>query len=440
MLLLFIKTIVTMNRLVLLGSSFLLFACASNKPSGRQSGQQLVLENTSAVQLTDKAIAIKRDDLRKVPEGSFYPLILSASGDTIPSQLDDVTGDNRWDELFFVADLAANERKVFSLQWVASQPQYPTRTSVRFGKRMSEKERLQPARSETVYAQDMPRKMGFQRYQTDGPSWENDKVGFRHYLDGRNAKDVFGKLVPAISPETVGINDAGAVEDNYHVMEDWGRDILAVGNSVGIGGVALLEGQNFYRLGVTVDDTLNNVEKTDFNILSEGPVRSLMRFQYNNWKPVAGKNYRVEETTSIWPGMYAYHNTVRVSGMEGSENLGIGMVSLNSVKQPTEIRVGEKWVALINHDKHTYNKEWWLGLALILPADAYLGYTEAPKTGKLSHSFFARMRTENNRPVNYYSVAAWELSDKGFTGEAYFRQYVESLVRQISAEVTVTVI
>lgn len=425
-----------LHHLILVGSSIFFFACAATKPSG--GSRQIVLENRSSVQLKDKAIAIKRSTIQNSPDGSF-PLILSAGGDTIPSQLDDITGDNQWDELFFVVNLPANATQVYSLQWVSNQPGYTQRTSVRFGKRMSENERVQPAVSETVYAQDMPKKMGFQRYQTDGPSWENDKVGFRHYLDGRNAKDVFGKLIPAMSPETVGINDAGAVEDNYHVMREWGRDVLAVGNSVGIGGVALLEGQNFYRLGVTVDDTLNNVEKTDFNILSEGPVRSIMRFQYNNWKPVAAKNYTVEETTSIWPGMYAFHNTVKVSGLGGGENIGVGMVNLNSTKQPTVIRVGEKWVALISHDKHTYNKEWWLGLALILPANAYLGYTDAPKGGKLSNSFFAKLKAENNRPVSYYSVAAWEMSDKGFADETYFRQYVEELVKQISADVTVTI-
>ena len=421
------------------GSAIVLFACTTTKPSGESGSRRIVLENKSPVQLTDKAIAIKRSELRNIPAGKFFPLLLTAGGDTIPSQLDDVTGDKEWDEFFFVANLAPNATQVYSLQWVASQPDYIKRTSVRFGKRMSEREKVQPARNETVYAQAMPKKMGFQRYQTDGPSWENDKVGFRHYLDGRNAKDVFGKLIPAISPETVGINSAGAVEDNYHVMEPWGRDILAVGNSVGIGGVALVDGQTFYRLGVTVDDTLNNVKQTTFNILAEGPVRSLMHFQYSGWSPVAGKNYGVEEVTSIWPGMYAFHNTVKVSGLGGGENIGVGMVNLNSAKQPTEKRVGDKWVALISHDKHTYNKEWWLGLALLLPADAYIGFREAPKTGKLSNSFFALLKAEDGRPVSYYSVAAWELSDKSFADETGFLKYVEELVKQISADVNVRV-
>lgn len=324
------------------------------------------------------------------------------------------------------------------LHWTATQPNYKVRTSVRFGVRMSASEVVKPATSETVYAVDMPKRMGFQRYQTDGPSWENDKVGFRHYLDGRNAKDVFGKKVSYISPETVGINAKGAVEDNYHVMEAWGRDVMAVQNSIGIGGVAIIKGDSIMRLGVTVDDIVNNVEKTTFNIVTEGPVRSVMNFNYNNWKPL-NRSYNVGETTSITSGMYAYHNSVKVSGLEGDENLAIGLVSIFATKPPVEVRVNDKWVALLSHTKNSYNQEWWLPLALIVPADSYIGIKEAPKTGKLSNSFLARMRVSNNKPINYYAVAGWEGSDEGFKDPEYFRNYVENLVRQISAEVNLSV-
>ena len=57
-----------------------------------------------------------------------------------------------------------------------------------------------PATEEVLPANEVYKALGYQRYQTDGPSWENDKVGFRHYLDGRNSKDVFGKKTPPPSP------------------------------------------------------------------------------------------------------------------------------------------------------------------------------------------------------------------------------------------------
>ena len=399
---------------------------------------EIALANTTSTDLTDKAISIDREQISNLPEGDVFPLIISSKGDTIPSQLDDLDGDKKWDELFFVVDLPANGAESYSLQWVNEELKYVVRTSARFGKRSSADTPVEPATSETLDAKDLPKSLGFQRYQTDGPSWENDKIGFRDYLDGRNAKDLFGKTASFMSPENVGINAEGAVEDNYHVMADWGRDILAVGNSIGIGGYALMAGDQLMRLGVTVDDSINNVEKTSFQIMDEGPVKSILSYHFENWHP-DGRSYNVAETTSIWPGMYAYQNTVKFSGLKGDETLVIGLVNINDQNPLEEIPVNDQWMVLLTHDMQTYERQWWLGLALIVPRDLYEGNTEAPKDGQLSNSFLAKLKVENDKPVTYYAAAGWEMSDEGFKDPAYFRSYVENLVKQLSAKVDVTI-
>ncbi len=399
----------------------------------------ITLSNTSSIDLTDKAISIERSQLSDLPEGVAYPLIISAKGDTIASQLNDLDGDKKWDELFFVVDLTANSTETFSLQWVKDEPKYVIRTSARFGKRSSANTPVKPATSDTLYANDLPKSIGYQPYQTDGPSWENDKVGFRDYFDGRNAKDLFGKIASFMSPENVGINAEGAVEDNYHVMADWGRDILAVGNSVGIGGYGLIAGDKLLRLGVTVDDSINNVEKTIFQIMAEGPVKSVLSYHYENWHPDENRNYQVNENTTITPGMYAYQNTVEFSGLQGDEDLIVGLVNSNNQNPLQEIPVNDEWEVLLTHDMQTYNRQWWLGLALIVPRELYLGYTEAPKTGKFSNSFLAKLKVENNKPVTYYAAAGWVMSDERFKDPDFFRSYVENLVKQLSAKVDVTI-
>lgn len=296
-----------------------------------QSGNimsEIILTNTSSIELTDKAISIQRSQLAKIPEGMMFPLLISSKADTIPAQVDDLDGDKIWDELFFVADLPANGKGNFTLKWSYIEPDFPVRTSVRFGKRMSADIPVKPALYEVLTGRQISWTLGFQRYQTNGTTWENDKVGFRHYLDGRNAKDLFGKKISAISPEDVGLDENGATVDNYHVMEDWGRDVLSVGNSVGIGGYALLAGNEFLRLEIVSGDTINNLEKTSFKIVTEGPVRSALNFQYSNWRPGTRK-YTVEENTSIWPGMYGYQNAVEFSGLQGDEELVVGLINIS---------------------------------------------------------------------------------------------------------------
>jgi hypothetical protein len=396
----------------------------------------ITLSNNSNIELLDKAISIKRIVVDKSYTKTF-PLLICKK-DTIPSQVNDLDGDGKWDELFVVANFASKEKKIVQLKWVNEAPKFPIRTSVRFGKREAENIPLQPATEESVNAHQVYKKLGFQKYQTDGPSWENDKVGFRHYLDGRNAKDVFGKKTPGITPEDVGINSAGAVEDNYHVMHDWGRDIFPVGTSAGLGGYALLVNNEITRLGIIGTDTLNNIEKTTFKIVAEGPVNSVLRYNFQNWK-ASGKNYQVNETTSIWPGMYAYKNTVKIKGITGKETFLIALSNINNQNGLKVIEVG-KWVCLIQHDSLTYKREWILGTAIIVPKKDYLGYIEAPKTGQLTDSYLAKMKIVENTSIRYYAVAGWELSaDKNFKDANYFTDYVTNLAKQLAVEITVAI-
>lgn len=415
---------------VALGS--LLLSCSHEG----QRGWTVTLTNPSATELTQKAVTIKRADFNNPQD--FYPLLLSAEGDTIPSQVDDITHDGAWDELFFLVDIPASGEVELTVKPTQDQVHYEPQTAVRFGKRDGAADPVEPRRGDTLYADQLPLSIGYQPYQTDGPSWENDKVGFRHYLDGRNSKDVFGKKVSYMSPADVGINTQGAVEDNYHVMLDWGRDILPVGGSVGIGGIALANGQDVYRLGVTVDDAVNNVDTTIFNVVREGPVRSKLDIRYRHWE-AGGNTYNVAEQPVIWPGMYGYQNTVSLEGMQAQDTLLIGLVNIFASESPREFNIDNKWIVLYTHDRQTYEQEWWLGLGLILPYESYRGYRDAPNSGPLTDSYLAKLAIRDNQPVSYYAIAGWELSDERFRDRNHFENYIVGLARQLAAEVRVTV-
>lgn len=427
-----------MKKLQLPFSAFLLSVLIScHSTNEKLFDQSILLTNSSGLVLKDKGISIGRDKL-DVKEGEF-PLFRSEDGELIPTQLDDTNGDGKWNEIFMVTDFAANESKKLILEWSDQPAEFTIRTSVRFGKRDAGDSPVQPRITDTLLANGLPKSIGYQPYQTDGPSWENDKVGFRHYFDGRNSKDLFGKKTEKMSLENVGISASGAVEDNYHVMEDWGRDILGVGNSIGLGGFALLNGDRLGRLGVTVEDSINNIERSVFNIISEGPVRSIMTFQYHNWETNDRIYPLVEEKVSIVPGMYAYKNEVKIQGLQGDENLVIGLVNLHNRQPLRELVEFEDWVVLLTHDQQSYDREWIIGMALILPKSEYLGYFEAPKTGDLSNTFLAKMQTENDRPITYYAVGGWEISDEKFRDAVYFENYVKDLVAHLEADIEVKI-
>lgn len=410
---------------------------ASCNAQQKQIGNKIVLKNASNLELSKKAISIKRSQLSSKNATSEYPILIYKT-DTIPAQVNDLDGDGKWDELFLVADFSPNESKIAELKWSKTDPKFPIKTSIRFGKREARDKPVHPDTQEVLMANQVHKKLGYQKYQTDGPTWENDKVGFRHYLDGRNSKDVFGKKLPGITPEDVGINSKGAVEDNYHVMYDWGRDIFPVGNSAGLGGFALLKDNKINRLGIIASDTLNNIEKTTFKIVSEGPVNSVLSYDYQNWK-IDGNQYQAQETSSIWPGIYGYKNTVALNGLKGNEMLLVTLSNLNN-QNPLQVIESGDYVCFIQHDKLTYERQWILGTAVIVPKEIYKGYIEAPKTGQLTDSYLIKLNVKNKQPVSYYPIAAWELSaDKNFNDSAFFTSYVTNMAKQLSAKIKVEV-
>ncbi|MCG2613235.1 DUF4861 domain-containing protein [Terrimonas sp. NA20] len=420
------------RRLIPLCLMVLAAACKSS--SG--SNNTINVNNTSTEYLKSKPVIVLRSQLPGNPSG--FPLITTNNGDTIPSQLDDLDGDGNWDELFFVADFKAGEERQFTLAWTEVPVKTTPKAHIRFGVRQTENSIVKPALSDTFYADQLPGVIGYQHYQTDGPTWENDKVGFRIYLDGRNSIDVYGKKVSYITSDSIGIGKDGYTENNYSEMKEWGMDILGVGNSVGIGGISLKAGDSLTRLGVTEQDSLNNVDSTICNIISNGKIRSILEFDYRNWKPLE-RNYRVKTTTSIWPGMYAFQNTVNLQAIQSTDTLLIGLVNSNTMKAAEEIPINDRWIVLLTHDQQSINKTWYMGMALIVPKEQYAGFFEAPKQGKLSNTFLAKMNIKNNQPLTYYAVAAWELSDPGFRDPAYFRNYVSNLARQIDAVLKITV-
>jgi hypothetical protein len=414
-----------------LGVVALIFAaCSTDRVT------EINVTNPSGLVLTQKAVTLERTLLKDVPEGKYA--LLMHDTDTVPNQPIDTDHDGQWDQLFFVMDLAANASTHLHLTWIDEQPAYPVRTNIRFGKRDAKELPVRAKSTDTLYAHQVFARQGYQAYQTDGPSWENDKVGFRHYFDGRNSKDFFGKTKSYMSPDTVGVNKKGEVVDNYHVMADWGRDVLAVGNSVGLGGINVMLGDSLSRIGCIVTDTVTNIETSVFRIDVEGPVLSQFQIQHNNWKPL-DRTYQVNETIRIWPGMYAFQNNVSVAGLKGDETLLVGLVNSNTPNPLKEIKVDDDFVILMTHDQQTYDRVWWLGLALVLPQSQYQGYGEAAKDGIFSKTFYGKLSLKEGEPVTYYALGGWELSDERFKEPEYFESLVTDFARQLAIKVSVTI-
>ncbi len=418
------------KKLVYAGFLFLLF-------NGDESfAQKIEIENKENYVVHNKNIILSKNELKKYFKNELYPIIEDSEGRIIPSQINNKV---KWDKLYFQVDLKPKSKNYFVVKWQKEIPIYPLKTSIRFGERQTAEQPVKPIKQSVFTQNKLPKLSGFQPYQTDGPTWENDKVAYRHYLDGRHSKDLFGKLTPEISPESVGLTAEGGVVDNYHVLEKWGRDILPVGNSVGIGGLCLAVGNNFKRIGGIATDTIYPIKKTLCKILNEGPVYSQLQIKHKNLN-IDGRNYQIEENPAIWASSYAYENEVKTSSLKPNENLIIGLSKV-AVEVPLSEFKTENWIALYTFGKQSYNQEYAIGLAIILPAKQFISSGKIPDNEKLSNSYFAKLSSvKNGDYLKYYALGCWELSEPMFKDKKGFESYLKEFLAVLNAKVSVKVV
>lgn len=413
-------------------TTFILISCGGQ---GDTPDNRITLTNPLDMEKVDEPVVISRDQLIELtgtfPEG-MLPVVQNGQDELLASQVDDIDLDGEWDELAFLADIPAGSSLNLTIQYRSEEdiPEFSTRTNIRFGvKQDSEVEHVEELE---IMAEELPTPP-FARFQMDGPAWENDKVGFRQYIDGRNARDLYGKRTADMVLDPVGLSDEGEIEDNYHELRDWGRDILAVGNSLGIGGLAVLHENEPVRLGITLDDDTHNIERTHYQQISSGPVRSMFTITYEGWQ-VGDESYDLENRVTIWGGKYLHANDVTIHSDAATDTLVVGLVNINNDK-PVEQVVSEdgEWTGILTHDQQTYEKDYYLGMGLILPTDNYLEYREAPNEGSgIIQSYNVLLEASNGESIRYYVTAGWELSDSNFTDRDYFFEYAETEMNHIS--------
>jgi hypothetical protein len=269
---------------------------------GSKNDILLELSNPMDQPRADAAILLTRNEIANwigIPDGKL-PLLLNENEIPIPCQLDDVDGDGQWDELFALTDLPASGQMTAILRLVSAAefPVFQTRTNLRLG------DASKPGYPELASAQRLEG-VNYDNYdhrtdsafQMEGVAWENDRIGFRNYMDQRNGIDIFGKLTVEMVLDSVGV----AGRPSYHEPAAWGMDILKVGTSLGAGAIGYLYDDSIYRVGDNGSGS--------YQVLFEGPLRSRFLLTYSNWM-VDGSPLEVSQQVEITAGRHYYQSWV----------------------------------------------------------------------------------------------------------------------------------
>jgi len=424
-----------MKKSIILIIIVLVYGCM---PADRNNEVTFSLVNKTDLPRADEPVLLTRNILEahssEWPEG-MEPVLYDSADNIIPQQHDDLDGDGKWDELAFVIEVPANGEINLKIKFsdLSSLPQFEARTNVRFGVKQASGE-VETVTEFTLPAENLPR--GDNKvFQMDGPAWENDLVGYRHYFDGRNTRDLFGKTSRAMVLDEVGLQE-GEIADTYHVLNDWGRDVLSVGNSLGLGGIGAWYNGDAQRIGVTLNDSTNNVTETTFKLLVEGPVRSVFAISYNDWQ-LGDAIFDLTNTIEIWAGQYGFHG--KVDFMDTApDTLLVGLVNSNNRQPMFPAEPMGDWLPIATHDKQTYENEYWLGMALVVPASRFISCeATGAESPSVSTSFNALIDNAENRPFEYYTLSGWELTDEGFGKRDFFAEFLKQEIEKIDQPVTI---
>ncbi|WP_418262158.1 DUF4861 family protein [Flavobacterium faecale] len=234
----------------------------------------------------------------------------------------------------------------------------------------------------------------------EGPGWESDKIGYRLYLDWRNAIDIFGKKTEAMILPQVGQDGF----DSYHEMSDWGADILKAGKGIGIGSIDRYlnnERLHFYKVDATSAKVINDKSK------------STVKINYSGWETASNKIDFSSELT-IKPGQRYTQHTIQAS--KAIEGICTGIVKQKNTEILKRTSTNKKWAYLATYGTQSLVPDK-LGMAIFYEISTVADVVDA----QFDHLLIFKPTT---KAVTFYFLGAWEQEVNGIKSQEAFVDYL----------------
>lgn len=384
----------------------------------------VVVENLSNKDIVDYTMELSVSDV-SLPIGNY--VVFNTKNSTVPIELvKDVRGNTKL--VFPIPTIKARSKNEFVIK-PGDAFEYPKRTyaelSHKIGGQFVQHGAEKKNRMEYMggYSWVKPNYLrvpdGFTDHayyiKYEGPGWESDKVGFRFYLDWRNGIDVFGKKTPDIVLPAVGIDGY----DNYHNMADWGMDNMKVGSALGIGSIAVWNGNKAVR-----------VEKTDSVVCyipTDGKIRSQVMTHYYGWD-ANGVKCNLTSLISIDAGSRASRMELLVD--RDLDNLATG---INKDKNSEFFQSGnnEEWSYIASFGKQSLNNDM-MGLAIFYRTKQLKEITQDDR------NHVVVLKPENGM-VEYYFMPTWELDWEPVVTKADFQRCIDEVMNRLNSKIIFTV-
>jgi hypothetical protein len=403
--------------------SVMIISCSGPFADQYSKSFNMMIKNNTEQMRSDEVITLDIADIKSTHSDFNADAVIVLHADKeLPSQINDLDRDGSGDKLVFLTDMKPGEHQSIVVRYNPEgekQRSYIKRTQAelshkfggKFVNRVYEGGTFKNVKELHVPPEHTDHSW-FIRYE--GPGWESDKVGYRFYLDWRNATDIFGKKTHNMVLQNVGQDGFSS----YHEMSEWGQDILKVGESLGIGSVGIWHNNKANRVAVT--DSIYSV------ITANGPIQSSVRTKYYGWKM---DNFTTDLTVDLSINAGSRETQCSLSLSQKPENICTGIVKEDSVDiLKSDGQNGWQYFA-------TYGKQSLagdsLGMAILYKSQDLINFEEDEFSNVL-------VLKPTSGKLDYYFLAAWEQELDGLKNKKEFSKYLEEAIEKLNNPVEVT--
>lgn len=236
----------------------------------------------------------------------------------------------------------------------------------------------------------------------EGPGWENNRIGYRLYLDWRNAIDIFGKKTSAMILPVVGQDNF----DSYHEMSDWGADILKAGKGIGIGSVDRYlnnEKLHFHEVDSTIAAVVNKDKESGVKV------------NYYGWKTASDK---IDFTSilTIKPDQLYTKHTIQAS--KEIKGICTGIVKQKNTELLKKESKNKKWAYLATYGTQSLVPDK-LGMAIFYQVNTIENIADTD----LDYLLVFKPTT---KATVFYLLGAWEQEKNGIKSQEEFVKYLDT--------------
>lgn len=326
-----------------------------------------------------------------IPAAAKGATVYAADGTEIPSQMDDLDGDGRPDELVFeVAEAPCEVVVKFSKKPVTHD--YAPRVNAQMWWKNEDKTLAESIRLESD-KDDMYRKL-----HHHGPAFESEYAAYRIYFDKKQSVDTYGKKRPALE-----LRETMWYPSREQLAEGYGHDNLRVFGSVSVGA---LKGWNAAKQSA---EHIVDMRRREASIRAAGPLRTVVDMRVEGWK-YGEQEINMTSRYILYGGGSAVKVENRIEGrdVDGLE-FATGVMKMARNDGLRSERNDRIWLlATVGEDFPENDTLVWeretMGLAVALPAAQVCSQIDDPL------SWLCQLRPVGSR-IDYWLCAAWRKSE-----------------------------